>query len=127
MHSPAFARRPPCPDRVDGRAATHGSRSFGKPSFTSWPCGPLLSYRRIDDSPLDNATSRIGTRTPCGPSTNTLCELGNAVANSDIFRTPSVRLRPQGCGATRFQGSILNLAEGRRPARSATPGGGGYP
>src|SRR5471032_1465240 len=38
----------------------------------------------MDGSPLSSDTSRIGTRTPCAPSTNTFVELGNAVANSDI-------------------------------------------
>ena len=29
--------------RPRGARATHGSRSFGSPSCTSWPCGPLVS------------------------------------------------------------------------------------
>src|SRR5258706_9807135 len=70
------------------RALTHGSRNFGRPSFTSCPCGPLVSYTRRDDAPCSRAISRTGTRTPCRPSTNVLGELGKAVEYSDMSALP---------------------------------------
>ena len=43
-----------------------------------------MSYTRSGGSPPDSAISRIGTRTPAAPSTNTLRELGNDVEKSDM-------------------------------------------
>src|SRR5207248_10665130 len=94
----------------------------------SCSCGLLVSYTRIEDAPFSSAISRIGTRTPRGPSTYTFRELGNAVENSDIPHSlrrfepgpPSVRRDPAERFArrrVRFQGSVLN------PVDWDTPGG----
>ena len=63
---------------VSPRDSIHDWRSRGRPSRTSTPWGPLVSYTRTGDLPPDSAISRIGTRTPRGPSTSTLRDPGNA-------------------------------------------------
>ena len=58
------------PAGAAGARATHGSRSFGRPSrdvVTLRAAGVVDAKRTARRS--TSAISRIGTRTPCGPST----------------------------------------------------------